>query len=106
MDETVRLTYAELAKVRGITLAAARRLALRHKWRKQLGNDGLTHVWVPISALPRDGMPDGTLDVEPDIERDSTANGHALDEASIALLTKATTGIVSDALSSAMSEVR
>src|SRR3954447_24164963 len=50
-DETVRLTYSELAKTRGITLAAARRMTLRHKWPKQIGNDGLSRVLVPASAL-------------------------------------------------------
>src|SRR5215203_1468389 len=52
-DETVRLTYSELAKARGITLAAARRMTLRHRWPKQIGNDGLSHVLVPASALVR-----------------------------------------------------
>src|SRR3954451_14713225 len=52
-DETVRLTYSDLAKARGITLAAARRMTLRHKWPKQVGNDGLTRVSVPASALGR-----------------------------------------------------
>jgi hypothetical protein len=42
-----------LAKARGITLAAARRMTLRHKWPKQVGNDGLTRVSVPASALGR-----------------------------------------------------
>src|SRR5215217_844328 len=65
-DETVRLTYSELAKARGITLAAARRMTLRHKWPKQIGNDGLTRVTVPASALARsehDGTGDGTNDI-------------------------------------------
>src|SRR3954468_7243179 len=53
-DETVRLTYAELAKARGITPAAAKRMAMRHRWPKQIGNDGLSRVSVPASALVRD----------------------------------------------------
>src|SRR3954470_3081268 len=53
-DETVRLTYAELAKARGITQAAAKRMAMRHRWPKQIGNDGLSRVSVPASALVRD----------------------------------------------------
>src|SRR3954451_501786 len=53
-DETVRLTYSDLAKARGITLAAARRMTLRHKWPKQVGNDGLSRVSVPTSALAHD----------------------------------------------------
>lgn len=65
MDETIRLTYGELAEARGITLAAARRMTLRHKWPKQLGNDGLTRVSVPASALARtkgDGTGAGSVD--------------------------------------------
>src|SRR3954452_23602661 len=54
-DETVRLTYAELARARGITQAAAKRMALRHRWPKQIGNDGLSRVTVPASALVRIG---------------------------------------------------
>src|SRR5215212_2612055 len=54
-NETVRLTYAELAKARGITQAAAKRMALRHRWPKQIGNDGLSRVSVPASALVRLG---------------------------------------------------
>jgi hypothetical protein len=63
-NETVRLTYSELAKARGITLAAARRMTLRHKWPKQVGNDGLTRVSVPASALIRSerGTGNGTGD--------------------------------------------
>src|SRR5215211_330881 len=62
-DEAVRLTYSDLAKARGITLAAARRMTLRHKWPKQIGNEGLTRVTVPALALARsenDGKGNGT----------------------------------------------
>jgi hypothetical protein len=47
------MTYAELAKARGITIPAARRLTLRHHWAKQTGNDGLVRVSVPLSALAK-----------------------------------------------------
>ncbi len=101
-DETVRLTYTELAKARGITLAAARRLTLRHKWRKQLGNDGLTHIWVPLSALPRDGMSDPISDTEPDGASDIPL-AFTLDGASIAAIAAVTRGTVSEAVSDALS---
>jgi hypothetical protein len=56
------LSYAELAEVRGITRKAAARLALRHRWRRQPGNDGATRVLVPPGnerrQAPRD---DGAL---------------------------------------------
>lgn len=56
-DETVRLTYGELAARRGISLAAARRLTLRRRWSKQIGNDGKTRVIVPASAAMADATP-------------------------------------------------
>ena len=52
-DDVRRMTYAELAKARGISLPAARRLTLRHRWAKHAGNDGLVRVSVPASALGR-----------------------------------------------------
>jgi len=46
-DGARRMTYAELAQARGISLASARRLARRHGWARQAGNDvrprGNTH---------------------------------------------------------------
>jgi hypothetical protein len=53
--ETVRVTYAELAKARGVSIAAARKLVLRHRWPKQIGNDGLTHALVPVSFMEETG---------------------------------------------------
>jgi hypothetical protein len=50
-DDARRMTYAELAEVRGISVPAARRLTLRHHWAKQTGNDGFVRVSVPLSAL-------------------------------------------------------
>ena len=50
-DGARRMTYAELAQARGISLPAARRLTLRHHWPKQTGNDGLVRVSVPLLAL-------------------------------------------------------
>src|SRR3954453_5277355 len=72
--ETVRVTYAELAKARSVSIAAARKLVLRHRWHKQIGNDGLTHVLVPVSF-----MEDGGKDVP-----------SAFDEAVIAAIAEAT----------------
>src|SRR3954451_11399568 len=63
--ETTRVTYVELARARGITVAAARRLTQRHKWLKQIGNDGFTRVVVPISMLAAwdgDAYDDGRAD--------------------------------------------
>lgn len=58
-ETTVRVTYAELAQARGITIAAARRIALRRRWPKVVGNDGLSRVTVPESALAPDARVNG-----------------------------------------------
>lgn len=69
---TIRMTYAELATARGISLDAARRLVLRKRWPKQIGNDGLTRALIPTEYAepvgrdvgtdnnPNDGTDDGT----------------------------------------------
>jgi hypothetical protein len=50
-DGARRMTYAELANVRGISLPSARRLVLHHRWPRQTGNDGVVRVTVPLTAL-------------------------------------------------------
>jgi hypothetical protein len=52
-DGSRRMTYAELAQARGISLASARRLARRHAWGRQAGNDGVIRVTVPLPALQK-----------------------------------------------------
>ena len=52
-DGARRMTYAELAEARGISLPSARRLVLRHHWPRQTGNDGIARVTVPLTALAR-----------------------------------------------------
>src|SRR4051794_2909448 len=67
-DDAVRLTYAELAEARGVSLGAARRMVYRHRWPKQVGNDGLSHILVPRAFLTRDpDMPDVSADNSPDV---------------------------------------
>lgn len=56
-DGARRMTYVELAEARGISLNAARRLTLRHRWPKHPGNDGLVRVSVPLSALAKPSKP-------------------------------------------------
>lgn len=41
------MSYAELARSRGISRASAARLAQRRGWDRRIGNDGLTKVAVP-----------------------------------------------------------
>src|SRR4051812_9765383 len=74
-DDTVRLTYAELAEARGVSLGAARRMVYRHRWQKQVGNDGLSHILVPRAFVTRDlALPDVSADDTPD-----TRNAHSTD---------------------------
>jgi hypothetical protein len=47
---TVWMTYAELAKSRGISVRSAQRLAQRHRWVRRPGNDGAARVAVPAGA--------------------------------------------------------
>lgn len=41
------MSYADLARARGISRASATRLAQRRGWERRVGNDGLTKVAVP-----------------------------------------------------------
>ena len=45
------LTYEELGTLSGSTANAARVLAQRRKWRREIGNDGRTRVLVDTDAL-------------------------------------------------------
>ena len=66
---TVRLTYAELAEARGVSLGAARRMVHRHRWPKQVGNDGLSRIAVPVEYAARVDK-DVDKDVNDDVDRD------------------------------------
>ena len=43
-DGSRRMTYAELAQARAISPASAKRLARRHNWHRQVGNDGIVRA--------------------------------------------------------------
>ena len=45
------LTYDELAELRGIDRASARRLTTRLKWPRRPGNDGTVRILVPLRHL-------------------------------------------------------
>lgn len=62
----VVLTYAELAERLSIKPASAKRLAQRRKWKRIVGNDGVAHVHVPLSAVPGYVPGDVTDDANPD----------------------------------------
>ena len=48
-DGARRMTYAELAAVRGTLQPSAERLARRRGWPRQVGNDGVARVLVPLA---------------------------------------------------------
>ena len=50
-----RMTYAELAAVRGISALSAERLVRRHQWPRQTGNDGVVRVLVPLTEARKVG---------------------------------------------------
>src|SRR4051812_12334033 len=79
-DDIIRLTYAELAEARGISLASARRMVHRHKWLKQVGNDGLSRILVPAEFATRSESTgsDATDDVIDDTSSDAI-NGASRD---------------------------
>jgi hypothetical protein len=48
-DGARRMTYAELAAVRGISALSAERLARRKRWPRQVSNDGVVRILVPLT---------------------------------------------------------
>lgn len=62
------LSFPELARLRGINLTSAFRLARRHGWRRQKGNDGKLRVLVP------------TVDRTIDLDKDKDKGGKELDK--------------------------
>jgi len=54
-DGSSRMTYAQLAEARNISLPAARRLTLRHHWHNQVGNDGVVVSVSPAVSAPEAG---------------------------------------------------
>jgi hypothetical protein len=49
-DGARRMTYAELANIRRISVPSAMRLVRRKNWPRQTGNDGVVRVLVPLPA--------------------------------------------------------
>jgi hypothetical protein len=68
------MTYPELAEAFGITAASAKRLTIRRRWPKRLGNDGRAKVAVPIEAIPSDVTSDVTSDDTGDATGDITSD--------------------------------
>jgi chromosome segregation ATPase len=67
------MTYAELAAVRGTSQPSAERLARRRGWPRQVGNDGVVRVLVPlaearnISTSAASGVASVTLRASPPV---------------------------------------
>ena len=80
----VWLTYAELAKARGIDRASAAKLVLRRKWRRQKDNQGVLRILVPGDWADPSGdkSPDDTMDSPPDISQAISALEQAVAAAS------------------------
>ena len=63
---TRRMTYAELGSARGISAKSAERLVQRRRWPRQIGNDGIARVLVPLGedhVTPRRQGPTSVPDV-------------------------------------------
>jgi hypothetical protein len=52
-DGARRMTYAQLAAVRGTSQPSAERLVRRRGWPRQVGNDGVIRVLVPLTEVCR-----------------------------------------------------
>ena len=79
------LLYAELAERRGIDRDSANRLVIRHRWRRQKGNDGKMRVLVPANYL-HSASPDNQPDSQTDNQRDMPSRHIRTLEAAIAAL--------------------
>src|SRR5215217_6326230 len=93
---TIRMTYAELAAARGISLDAARRLVLRKRWSKQIGNDGLTRALVPIDYAEPVGKDIGTDEEGDNGTDDGTDTAVILADISVQSIAQATAALVLD----------
>ena len=75
---TLALSYDEIAKRLGITMASSRRLVHRKRWMKAKGNDGRALVQVPVEFLdsrPDDNLSDGPNGSQHDSPNDSPSDG-------------------------------
>lgn len=58
MEQSTRLlSYDEVAQVLGIDRESARKRAIRGGWRRTVGNDKRTRVYVPLDVLPVEAPP-------------------------------------------------
>jgi hypothetical protein len=67
-DADIRwLSYAQIAKIRGISRASAERIVRRAKWRRQVDNQGVTRAAVPLAygEPERINPPDSQAEIPP-----------------------------------------
>lgn len=64
------LTYAEAGKILGIKADSVARRARNRRWKREIGNDGLTRVGVPLSAFPPMIPSENAPDIPPDIPQE------------------------------------
>jgi hypothetical protein len=69
-DQTRMMTYAEAAQLLGIKVESVMRRARNRKWHKELGNDGLARIAVPLSIIPPDDPPALPADDPPEPQKD------------------------------------
>jgi hypothetical protein len=62
------LSYRELAAALGIKTGSARQLVKRHRWPRQLGNDGHTRIAVPEDVFASRSEPRVEPRNEPEVE--------------------------------------
>jgi alkylation response protein AidB-like acyl-CoA dehydrogenase len=72
-DQTRMMTYAEAAGLLGIKVDSVMRRARNRKWHKELGNDGLARIAVPVSIIPPDDPPAFPADDPPEPPKDDPA---------------------------------
>lgn len=65
-DEIRMMTYAEAGRILGIKPESVTRRARNRRWRKELGNDGLMRVGIPLDIIPREVPPDVPPAIPPD----------------------------------------
>src|SRR3954454_25350852 len=92
---TIRMTYTELTTARDISLDAARRLVLRKRWSKQIGNDGLTRALVPAEYAEPVGGDIGTDNGR----EDGTDTAVTLADDSVNSVAETTAALVLDGMS-------
>jgi len=63
-DGARRMTYVEIAESHRISVSSAERLVRRKHWRRQVGNDGVVRILVPLDDTQRHkehADPDNTI---------------------------------------------